>query len=840
MVIKYLKKYYPLAVILLFSIVLFFSNHKAGSFLMGWDNLMPEFNILLNIKRSLIGVWAGYRGLGFLNGMSDIANLPHTISIFILSLFFPKSDLRFIFTILAHLAGGLGFYFLSKKLVPNSKASLVGTLFYMFNIGTIQMFFAPLEAFSFQFLAIPLGALLITKSLENPSKKNLLFLFLGNIFFSPQYFVPTLFIVYILLFFALAIFKFIENKNYKQILIVSLVLLASNAFWLIPYAYSGIKEAKTIQNTRINEFASPEIYYRNKANGDLKSVFTFKGFMMDSVEYDPISGKNYNFMQVWQNHYNKTYYQISFFLLLILAFLGAFLTIFKKKKVFYPYLLVYSLSFVFLANNTFPFDKLNDVLRTFSSSLGQAFRFPFTKFEILFVFSSSIFLALGVNLFIEKIKKWTIPIVIFLGITIILLAYPAFKSNFFSSHLKLKIPEYYSQMFDYLNAQDENKRIALLPLDTFWDWRYNSWGNFGSGFIWYGIPQPIATRASDPWNNFNEEFYNELAYAINTQNTDLFEKTLNKYDISYILLDESSVNALTHQSINYAALVDFIKLSKIVKKEKQAGKLILYKVHANNSWVYALDKKEILKTYPSFSQENEDAIREISKQNNYIVDSKNPDLIPMFPSLYTGKLQKDIEFQPEETRDSIILTSNNISLKPKDYVLRIPSLFNDDFLIPVKVSKSKGQIYIQTAYPKIFIDGKTLEVKDEPIILTPKLVKNPKKIVFDNIESQIVDLDNNSQESYLLNDSINTIELIDETQKESISFDTSNVSPSVFFIKLPNKPIGSIKLVFPKVNNALSSEDLIKTVAQTIKKIKPLSSCCESFEKIDHLIYLED
>src|SRR3989338_5034642 len=36
---------------------------------MGWDNINPELNLILNIKRSIFSVWQEYQGLGLVAGM---------------------------------------------------------------------------------------------------------------------------------------------------------------------------------------------------------------------------------------------------------------------------------------------------------------------------------------------------------------------------------------------------------------------------------------------------------------------------------------------------------------------------------------------------------------------------------------------------------------------------------------------------------------------------------------------------------------------------------------------------------------------------------------------------
>ena len=99
------KKYLFPIVLILITVVLFVTNFKSGTFLVGWDNLFPELNFVKALKVNLSGVWQWYRGLGAEDGLAHGATLPHTIFIFILSKLFPLNALRYIFQILMHLLG---------------------------------------------------------------------------------------------------------------------------------------------------------------------------------------------------------------------------------------------------------------------------------------------------------------------------------------------------------------------------------------------------------------------------------------------------------------------------------------------------------------------------------------------------------------------------------------------------------------------------------------------------------------------------------------------------------------------------------------------------------------
>ncbi|GAF90113.1 unnamed protein product, partial [marine sediment metagenome] len=141
---QFFKKIAPFLVLLTFETILFLVNYTQGTFLVGWDNLYPELNFAANLKRNIFAVWQEYRGLGLLDGMAHAANLPHTLFLWLLSLFFPLNLLRYIFIFLMHFLGGLGVFVLLKEWLfknwpQKTPVSLAGALFYLLNLTTVQM-----------------------------------------------------------------------------------------------------------------------------------------------------------------------------------------------------------------------------------------------------------------------------------------------------------------------------------------------------------------------------------------------------------------------------------------------------------------------------------------------------------------------------------------------------------------------------------------------------------------------------------------------------------------------------------------------------------------------------
>ncbi len=803
-----------LYVLLLFllEVVLFATNYTHGTYLLGWDNIMPEFNFPLNFQRAIFSVWQEYRGLGLLDGMAHAANLFHTFYLFLLSLILPASSLRYVFIFLTHLIGGIGFFFLAKNLTGNKKASFLGALFYMLNLGVIQMYYAPLEVFSMHFAALPILFLLTTRALKDFKIKNLLFLFITALLASPQGFVPTVFLTFLILFLSLLFFDFLRNRDLKKIMLVAFVVFSANAFWILPYGFSALKNSSIIQSTRINEFSSEEIFYRNKAFGDISNVLSLKGFMLDSIEYDSKNNSNAYIMSTWRNHSNSIIYKLLFMGLLLVAGFGLFMSIRQRKKEFFPFIFTFVVSFILLGNNTPILEQINTIIRTLFPVVGEVLRFPFTKFIIIFTFCFSVFLTLGLTKIIQKVKKPEKAFVFGLVLALVYLSLPAFRGNFIYPLLKVNLPSDYVKVFNYFNSVDENQRIAFFPIHTFWNWQYRSWGHRGSGFLWYGLKQPILERAFDPWSQYNEQFYNEIFYAVNTEDYYLFNRVLAKYDLKYILLDQSIQSTLLQNPIDYGKLKRFIEKDKnLLLKKTEFGKILIYKTNLSNSWIYSLSEGKTAKVFPSYLSESKD--NSIVDLNNYVVSKEDPDVILPFPSLSSLKLQKDLEFDIKEDENSIILLSKQKIKKTEDYLLEIPSLFNNEFLIPIRTEVINGKVAITPIYPKIFINNKEVAIDDQPIIITPNFVNNPKLLILEDAKMEIPFPNG---KGYLLKGYPNTIKLKNDLGEETVFINTKALTNITTLIPI-NEDINEIKVLVEKIKSPFSIERVIEKASYEIK-----------------------
>jgi hypothetical protein len=116
-----------------------------------------------------------------------------------------------------------------------------------------------------------------------------------------------------------------------------------------------------------------------------------------------------------------------------------------------------------------------------------------------------------------------------------------FQGQLIDQRLRVKIPSEYFQAQKWLNQQGKNERILQLPMPNLWGWEYYNFGFQGAGFNWFGLNSPLLTRDFDRWNLKNEKVYQELSYALYSQDLMLFENLLDKYQIQWIWLDENII-----------------------------------------------------------------------------------------------------------------------------------------------------------------------------------------------------------------------------------------------------------------------------------------------------------
>lgn len=579
------------AFLVLISIYLCFKNYSSGTFLIGWDSLHPEFDFKLAFERIFWGVWRGEQGLGAIAAHAHMADLPRVIFLWLSSFVLPLNFLRYLYIFLCLIIGPLGVYFFLKYVFEREKegtfvyiSSFLGALYYLLNLSTLQHFLVPFEMFPTLFAFLPWLFLFALRFIREGRKKSLFFFSLFSFFALPLSYASSLYYAYfgsltifLFAYFLLSKAKFPLLKRVVAVLMVSLTL---NAFWLLPNIYSVKNQAKAIEEAKINRLFSPEAFLRNYDHGNIKDVLTQKNFLFDWRVYDNQKATYVDLMGDWTAHLNKPEVAKMSLLFPALAILGMLIALFKKNKVALSLSLVTVFCLFFLVNANYQTGFIYSYLYDRFALFREGFRMPFTKFSTLFAFCLSFFLGYFlVNvlpLFRKSILKvFYIFIPFAIGLFLVYSMLPAFEGKLISRVVKKDISNEYFQLFSFFKGKEG--RIAKFPMQTLWGWGNNSWGYEGSGFLTYGLKNPLLDRDFDRWNKANESFYLEASNALYAKDIKTLEKTLEKYEVKYLLLDESVINPGGSQKLLFnKELKEMIKVSQNIKELKTIGFLTVY------------------------------------------------------------------------------------------------------------------------------------------------------------------------------------------------------------------------------------------------------------------------
>lgn len=716
----FFKNYFGLCALVLLVLALALTNYIPGTYLSGWDNLQSDLNPWLGVKRAFFSSWQEFQSFGLPAGMAHAADLLRAVSIWLMSYVLPASMLRYSYQFLMVLMGAIGAYKLVSEYTSGRYKQVLaftGGVFYILNFMCIQLMFVPVEPFSVFLGMLPWELWIFLRVL---GKKDVtahewgIFLLITALA-TPQAVAQQLFAVLLLLFGLLGLGRLIQEKFAFFIMrhgvIAAILIFSVNSFWIFPQVYFLKTNGAVVENAKINQLSTEDIYYRNKDKGNPAAFLSYTGFFYDS--YD---SQQKPLFQAWKKFRDNFPARILIYFLTGIVFLGML----RRSKYRLPFLLCYGAIAFSLLLNTMPFSPLNDFIRQ-NALINQIFRSPFTKFAIPYALISMYFFVCGVELIIFGVGKWIknerknrIAISIVLGGVIFLLlfqALPAFRGEYISAEMKVKIPQEYFDAFSYFKQIDKNKRIALLPEYTHWGWLYTNWGYDGSGFLWYGIEQPIISRNFDYWDNHSESYYWEVKRAIEREDLASVERVFEKYGVDYIIYDRSISPVVTSsKALQYDRLDTLLAESKKIRLVRKFGSLSLYQVSQAKTITAFLwgSNSKLPNIGPGVKVTDNDTA--YKTYGTYETDMTKPyDAFYPFLDLTSQTQRKDQIWKLAEDG--------------ADFVFSRPTSFNlQHYFINSSQSDSNSDLYTQNTAAKFIIPYTTLLQAKEIQVRFPKIM----------------------------------------------------------------------------------------------------------------------
>lgn len=721
---KLLAKIFFPSLLLVLTIGLMVNNYEAGTFLSGWDNLQVEFNVWMNLERSVNVVWQEYQGLGLLGGMGHAADLVRQLIFLPLAGFFDQSLLRYGWNFLHVFLGGLGAYYLLIYLLKRKFLAFLGASFYLLNFATLQNFYVTFEPFVSFFSFLPWILFVLLSYLDLPSKRKLVFFVLLSLLGTGIGYIQTVFLVYLLLLVViLAVYTFFSKGrfNFKKtrLLVAGKILLltfAVNAFWLLPALFFTLTASEVTVTSKANSMVTDSVFLQNNRFGSWQDVLSMKGYWFGLHDFDQW-GNAVSLLDPWQSHLQNpavSFLSFAYAGLLLIGAITLLMSRFSSQHQHFRKLLVLLLLclFILLGSNP-PLGFLYDLFREHVPLFSQFFRSSFTKWVVPFSLFYSLLLTFGLAFVFAYLKsrwlQWLFGLVFF--VSLLFYSWPSFQGHFFYERLRVEIPAAYFAVFDYFqNEAPASSRIANLPQHSFYGWQWNDWGYRGSGFLWYGIKQPILDRAFDVWSTPLEGYYWELQHALDQKDVKKLEVVLAKYDVDYLLLDASVVNRNTSKPFNYDALQTLLASSKRLKVIRQFDFIWLYEfADLENSrekeFVSLYEQVPLIANHYSLNWQDQaylDFHDYLTAPNN---NAKNATIIYPFASLFTNRSQTELEFTLTEDEQYFYLQQLRF-VQSADLALHLPELIASESILPFQVTwqteSKQVRLILKALLPEIY------------------------------------------------------------------------------------------------------------------------------------------
>jgi len=531
------------------------------------------------------------------------------------------------------------------------------------------------------------------------NRKNLILFSVFTILSTPQAYASQLWYAFFAIYSAfLIIYSYRSRIDLKKSAKLILFTLLLNAFWLIPNIFYILTSSDAPQSNRDNRLYSQEFLLKNRQNGDLASSTIIKGFYLDWSVFNFDKNTFGNLMPQWNQHFDNPAVTIIGYVIFIISFFGLIISFLKKDKLLISLSPFFLVPFILLSNQVPLFSQFFNFLIQ-NSTIRESFRFIFTKLSILFIFGIILFFSYSLNLFFQKIQSRKLIIFYSFLITIssITYAFPIFQGYLISPKVKMNIPNKYFQMWQFMETQNDG-RILSLPLNQSSGWQYYDWGYQGSGFLWFNLKQDLLDRDSDRWNDKNEQSYKEFFNSLYSQNSKDFSQTINKYQIKYIIWDQSVINP-SEKNIDQitfknetANLLSQLESQNLIKKINQFDSIFIYQT--KNPSLSAEIKTITSFIKPSYQWGYFDA----AKQTDYIT-SDNPYSV-YFP--FRNLLDKTQKIDSKKI-DISQLSDNQwqINLKTNGQIFNIPTINSTETIISagVYLIKNQDQLTLKFEFP---------------------------------------------------------------------------------------------------------------------------------------------
>lgn len=402
---------------------------------------------------------------------------------------------------------GISMHFLLSTIVSSKKwtvARVAGSLFYMMNFYSLIFIWGGyLTGVNFAYSIFPLLVGLSVKAVESGLQIKYAFLLslfwvlIGTSTGNPEITLLLMVLLFVYIFFD-AVWSRHERSFWRTIrfaLILSLVFLAVNAFWLLPNSFSANDLFRQISRASIGE---TDLQVFRLSSVPLFGALRLTGF------WDLSSTYKGDYYYSWTPTLQQPVFQIisllvPVFVFLPLLFVRKYDPLIRKYLVFFAVVSVFGL--ILMTGSNPPFGSVLEWIFQKVPEILRLYRFPYPRFGILAALGYSFLIAFGLQKLWELSDRTIhslksplarigskIPFVVTVALIFMLLAYPFWTGDVIYSGGKItpservQLPSYYNAAADWFKQDTSNFNLMSLPLGIL---RYSvlQWSNGTHGYF---------------------------------------------------------------------------------------------------------------------------------------------------------------------------------------------------------------------------------------------------------------------------------------------------------------------------------------------------------------------
>jgi hypothetical protein len=521
-------------------------------------------------------IWWDIFGLGMDNARALSSSLYHLIASGLQWLGFSAVARQYLVFSAILLLSALAMYFLAIELFRNKKEkyryiALIVALFYILNPYTMNSIWHRFTTSMLGLPLIPLVFFITVKFFKKPSFRYAFLFAIVTLLFSVNAINPGYFIPLFLPAVSYAIFEIIRTKNFRQckyLGIGGLLVIGLNFWWIFPLFF----------NSQIEVARAGILDYFET----LKAIsqWTPLHYILRLIDGATIHWYGVDYHPGWIE-----------FLIPISAMVAVLFNKRNKNVIFLSFLLIIGL---FLSKGLQ--SPGGNIFALMSSHIPffEAFRSPFEKFGLIIAFSYSFLVPLGLLEVQRLIKKRFVSIGITAVILILLFGvsvWPMWTGDVFSfwqgaipedvkdvPTTKVKIPDYWKEVADYINQDKNDYRVVFLPQSPFdgmtYKWKYGYAGaDFGSVNLLFN--RPVITQLIG--NSYADAYREMVLEKIFLTKPETSLSLFSLMNVRYILV-RNDVNETAITTVPLVEIRELLKSVPFLSKLKSFGKLDLYKI----------------------------------------------------------------------------------------------------------------------------------------------------------------------------------------------------------------------------------------------------------------------